>query len=80
MSKPQAPREGWAKVSLGLSLLFGVGVFVYFALNDALLNGAALGVLVVIAGVWEYRRKRQDKRTVERYEAEAEEQRQKNRR
>lgn len=79
MSKPR-PREGWAKISLGISFVFAIGVFVYFALNDALLNGAALGVLVIIAGIWEYRRKRQDERTAERYEAEAEEHRQKNRR
>lgn len=79
MSKP-VPREGWAKVSLGISFVFAIGVFVYFALNDAPLNGAALGVLVIAAGIWEYRRKRQDERTAERYEAEAEEQRRKNRR
>ena len=79
MSEPRS-RRGWAKVSLGLSLVFAIGVFVYFALNDALFNGAALAVLVIAAGIWEYRRKHQDERTAERYEAEAEEQRQKNRR
>lgn len=76
----QRPRKGWAKISLGISVLFAIAVLVYFALNDALLNGVALAVLVIIAGLWEYRRKRQDERTAERYEAEAEEQRQKNRR
>lgn len=79
MSEPRS-REGWAKVSLGISFLFAIGVLVYFALNDALVNGVALAVLVVIAGLWEYRRKRQDERTAERYEADAEEQRRKNRR
>ena len=79
MSEPRS-REGWAKVSLGLSVLFAIGVFVYFVLNDAVVNGVALAVLVILAGIWEYRRKRQDERTAERYEAEAEEQRQKNRR
>ena len=79
MSKPGS-REGWAKISLGISVLFAIGVLVYFALNDAVVNGVALAVLVVIAGIWEYRRKRQDERTAERYEAEAEEQRRKNRR
>ena len=79
MSKPRQ-REGWAKISLGISVLFAIGVLVYFVLNDALLNGVALAVLVILAGIWEYRRKRQDVRTAERYEAEAEEQRQKNRR
>jgi len=42
--------------------------------------GAALGVLVVLTGVLEYRRKRQVQITAERYEADAEENRRRNRR
>lgn len=63
---------GWAKIALGLSLLFAVGAFVYFSLAGVPLRGAALGVLVAAAGYWEYRRKLQDERTALRYEAEAE--------
>lgn len=80
MRKPRAPRQGWAKISLGLSLLFAVGAFVYFALAGAPLSGAGLAILVVVAGIWEYRRKRQDQITAERYEAEAENNRRRNRR
>jgi ABC-type bacteriocin/lantibiotic exporter with double-glycine peptidase domain len=80
MRKPRAPRSGWAKITLGLSLLFAVGAFVYLSLSGAPLAGAALGALVVAAGIWEYRRKLQVQITAERYEAEAEENRQRNRR
>lgn len=66
-------KRGWAKIALGLSLLFAVGAFGYFAVAGAPLRGAALGVLVVVAGYWEYRRKLQDERAALRYEAEAEE-------
>lgn len=80
MRKPRAPRRGWAKITLGLSLLFAVGAFVYLSLSGAPVAGAALGVLVVAAGVWEYRRKRQVQVTAERYDADAEESRRRNRR
>lgn len=72
--------RGWAKVTLGLSMLFAVGAFVYFALGGAPLNGVLVGVLVVGAGIWEYRRRLQDERVAKRYEAEAEERRSRDRR
>lgn len=80
MEKPRVPRRGWAKITLGISLLFAVGAFVYLSLSGAPVAGAALGVLVIVAGVWEYRRKRQDQITAERYEAQAEERRRQDRR
>ena len=67
-------------MTLGLSLLFAVGAFGYFALSGAPVNGAVLGALIVVAGYWEYRRKRQDEIVAERFEAEAEEDRQRDRR
>lgn len=75
MRIPRTPSRGWAKITLGLSFLFAVAVFIYFTLAGTPLNGIVLGVLVVITGIWEYRRKRQDEIMAERYEAEAEEQR-----
>jgi len=72
-------RRGQAKVTLGVSLLFAVGLFVYLSLAGRPLRAAVLGVLVVVAGVWEYRRTMQDLVTTERYEAKAEEQRRKRR-
>jgi hypothetical protein len=80
MRKPRTPRRGWAKITLGISLLFAVGAFVYLSLAGAPVAGAALGVLVVLTGVLEYRRKRQVQITAERYEADAEENRRRNRR
>ncbi|MFB6188575.1 MAG: hypothetical protein ABEI57_01710 [Halapricum sp.] len=80
MRKPRAPRRGWAKITLGVSLLFAVGAFAYFAFADKPLNGAALGALLVVAGIWEYRRKLKDQITAERYEAEAEERKRRNQR
>lgn len=80
MRDSQRPMRGWAKLTLGLSLLFAVGSFVYFTLKGAPLNGVALALLVVGAGYWEYRRKLQDQRVAERHEAEAEAQRERNRR
>jgi hypothetical protein len=80
MRKLRTPRSGWAKITLGVSLLFAVGVFVYFSLVNEPVNGAALAVLIIITGYWEYRRKLQDQITAERYEAEAKENRQQDRR
>lgn len=64
-------RHGQAKITLGISLLFSVGLFVYLSLAGSPIRGAVLGVFVVLAGVWEYRRTKQDLVTTERYEAEA---------
>ena len=80
MRESRMTGRGWAKLTLGFSLLFAVGAFVYFALGGAPLNGAVVGLLVVGAGVWEYRRRLQDERTAKRYEAEAEEHQQRGRR
>lgn len=80
MRKPRAPRQGWAKISLGVSFLFAVVAFVYLALTGSPVSGAGLAIVVIIAGIWEYRRRRQDQITAERYEADAEEHRRRNRR
>jgi len=69
--------RGRAKLSLGLSLVFAVAAFVYLTLTQSLFQGAGLAVLVILAGIWEYYRKRSDAIAAERYEAEAEEQRRK---
>jgi hypothetical protein len=73
-------RRGRAKVTLGLSILFAVGVFLYFWFGNNPYRGSVLGVLVIVAGLWEYRRTMQDLVTAERYESKAEESRRKRRR
>lgn len=75
----KTPKKGQAKLTLGLSLLFAVVGFAYLTLNGNMLNGAALGLLVIGAGFWEYRRKLQDERAAARYEAEAEQHRERRR-
>lgn len=65
-------RRGRAKIALGLSLVFAVAVFAYLALTRTVLQGAVVGLFVVGAGYWEYRRTMQDIVAAERYEAEAE--------
>jgi hypothetical protein len=65
-------RRGVARVSLGLSLLFAVGAFVVLSLSGRPVVGAGLGTLVVLAGLFEYRRTMQDIVSTERFEAEAE--------
>lgn len=80
MDDRRLPRQGWAKLTLGLSLAFAVAAFGYFWLADAPFQGAALAALVLVAGYWEYKRKLQDERTAERYEREAEAQRREYRR
>lgn len=80
MSNSRPGRNGWATVGLGLSIAFAVGAFAYFALAGTPLRGAVLGVLVLAAGVWEYRRKLRDTAVAESYEAEAEAQKGENRR
>lgn len=65
-------RRGQAKITLGVSLLFSVGLFCYLGLAGSPVRGALVGVLIVLAGVWEYRRTTQDLVTVERFEADAE--------
>lgn len=77
MDLPRVPKQRWARATLGLSLLFAVGVGVYFSVSGAPLQGIALVVLVLGAGYWEYRKKLQEKRVARKYEAEAEEQRRK---
>jgi len=75
MDLPRAPKQRWARATLGLSLLFAVGVVAYFAIAGTPLRGVVLGVVVLGAGYWEYKKKLQEKRVARRYEAEAEEQR-----
>ena len=79
MGNAPRSRAGRAKLGLGLSLVFAVVAFAYFALSGSPVSGAGLAVLVVAAGYWEYRRKLQDETTAERYEAKAEEHRQRDR-
>ena len=69
MRKLRAPRRGWAKITLGVSLLFAVGMFIYLTLAGLPVLGALFGVFIIAAGVWEYRRKLQSQITAERYEA-----------
>lgn len=80
MPSSRVRRNGWAKVGCGFSVVFAVGAFVYFVLVGTPLRGAVLGLLVLVAGIWEYRRKLQDNVVAQSYEAEAETQRRKNRR
>lgn len=76
MSDDRVKRQlGWAKVSLGISIIIGVGGFLYFWLQGDLFTGTGLGILLIGAGIWEYRRRIQDIRASEQYKAEAEEQR-----
>ncbi len=69
--------RGRAKLSLGLSLVFAVAAFGYLTLTRSLFHGTGIAVIVILAGIWEYYRKRSDAIAAERYEAEAEEQRRK---
>lgn len=78
MDLPRLPKQRWARATLGLSLLFAIGSIGYFASTGAPLQGVALGVLVLGAGYWEYRKKLHEKRVARQYEAEAEEQRREN--
>jgi hypothetical protein len=75
MRLPRLPKQRWARATLGLSLLFAVGVAGYFVLAGAPLRGVVIGGLVLGAGYWEYKKKLQEKRVARQYEAEAEEQR-----
>lgn len=79
MRNDPAKVRGRAQLTLGLSLLFAVGVFLFLGLNGSPIRGAIFGVLVVVAGVWEYRRRLQDERTAMKYEMEAEEQKKRQR-
>lgn len=76
----RGPRRGWAKITLGISLLFAVGLFVVFALAGSPLRGSVGGVLIIVAGLWEWRRKRKDEIRAETLEAKAEAEQQKHRR
>lgn len=71
--------RGRAQITLGLSLLFAIAIFLYFGLGGAPFRGAIVGILVVVAGFWEYRRRLQDERVARRFEMEAEEQKQRKR-
>lgn len=78
MDFPRLPRQRWARATLGLSLLFAIGSVGYFTTIGAPLQGVALGVLILGAGYWEYKKKLHEKRVARQYEAEAEEQRREN--
>lgn len=66
---------GWAKVSLGISILVAAGGFLYFWLQGELVTGVGLAILLTAAGIWEHRRRIQDIRASEQFNAEAEERR-----
>lgn len=70
---------GWAKISLGLSVLFAAVALVYFVLQGRPIAGFGLGIVVILGGVWEYRRRLQDLRAANRYEAKADDHRQRRR-
>ena len=72
--------RGRAKLSLGLSLVFAVAAFGYLTLTRSLFHGTGIAVIVIVAGIWEYYRKRSDAIAAERYEAEAEERQRRDRR
>lgn len=79
MQGSETPTKGWAKVSLGVSILFAVAGFGYLSMLGRPLNGVALGLLVLVAGYWEYRRRHQDERAAAQYEAEADQHRERRR-
>jgi hypothetical protein len=80
MNLPRAPKQRWARATLGLSLVFAVGAFVYLVLDGAPFQATVLAALILGAGYWEYRKKLQEKRVARQYEAKAEEQRRENER
>lgn len=73
----RGPRRGWAKITLGISLLFAVGVFVVLSLSGNPVYGALAGMFVLGAGVWEWRHKLREEIRAERIEADAERSRRK---
>jgi hypothetical protein len=75
MNLPRVPKQRWARATLGLSLLFAIGIVGYFVIGGAPLRGVVIGAVVLGAGYWEYRKKLQEKRVARQYEAKAEEQR-----
>ena len=70
--KRTARQIGLAKIALGISILFAVIAFLYFYLQGNFIAGAGLGIIVLLGGVWEYRRRLQDIRASKYYEAKAE--------
>jgi len=77
---PRKPKGyGLALISLGVSILFAAVAFAYFALQGDLFTGTGFALLIVVAGVWEFRRRLVDARTAEELEADAEERRERNR-
>ncbi len=79
MRRVRGPQRGWAKITLGVSILFAVGVFVFLSMQGSPIRGAGVGLLIIVAGIWEWRRKRSDQIRAERFEAEAEENQRKRR-
>ncbi len=71
MVHPLLYRDRAATISLMLSVVFAVGVAVYFVGRGQILYGIALGILVVVAGIWEFKRKLADVIAEERNEAKA---------
>lgn len=62
------------RISLYLSVAAGVVAVGYFAATDRPVLGVGLGVLLVVAGAWEYKQKMADVRAERRREADAERQ------
>ena len=69
--KRTARQLGMAKIALGVSILFAVVAFLYFFLQGNPQAGAGLGILVLLGGIWEYRRRIQDIRAAKHYESKA---------
>lgn len=65
-----------AKISLGLSALLSAGAVGWFWYQGSLFTGIGLGVILVVAGYWEYTRRLADVRRAARAEADAERRRQ----
>jgi len=65
-------RRGKAKIVLGISLLFAVGLFGYLWLAGRPFRAVGGSLLVIGAGVFEFRRTMQDIVAAEQHEAEAE--------
>ncbi|GEM_PF-1571866 len=73
--KRTQPGSGLAKISLGISLLLATGGFLYFYIQGEYVTAIGAGVIFVLGGLWEYRRRRQDVASADRYERDAEKRR-----
>lgn len=61
-----------AKVTLGVSTLLAAGAVGWFWYQGSSVTGIGFGLLLTVAGYWEYRRRLADVRRAARAEADAE--------